>query len=212
MLMKSRLTLVTIACLGTLLTLNMGAAPDKKNASSTNPPLPPGWTDEDMKAAILAGTPGEMHKHLNNSVGVWHGKNKMWMAPGAEPIESECTSTVSPVMEGRFTKCEMTGEMPGMGTYNGFGLYGFDNVSQKFSCTWVDNHGTGMMNGIGELSADGKVTTWNFTVNCPLTGKPTVVREIETITGPTTKTLEMYSTDPKSGKEYKMMSIDFTKK
>jgi len=75
----------------------------------------------------------------------------------------------------------------------------------------IDNQGTGIMNGTGELSADGKVLTWTYTFNCPLTKKPTPMREIETITGDKTKTLEIYSVEPKSGKEYKMMVIEFTK-
>jgi hypothetical protein len=48
-------------------------------------------------------------------------------------------------------------------------------------------------------------------MNCPLTKKPTAVRQIETDTGPKTKTIEMFSTDPKSGKEYKMMVCEMTK-
>jgi hypothetical protein len=183
-----------------------------KTASHQEPKLPPGWTEADMQACMLAGTPGEMHKHLAQAVGTWHGKTTMWMAPGAEPAKSECTSTVTAVMDGRFTRCEVTGEMPGMGPYSGFGIYGFDNVSQKFVSTWIDNHSTGIMNGVGELSSDGKVMTWNYKFNCPVTKKPAVMREVETITGPGTKTLEMFGTDPKSGKESKMMLIEFTKK
>jgi hypothetical protein len=38
------------------------------------------------------------------------------------------------------------------------------------------------------------------------------MRQVETITGPTTKTLEMTGADPKSGKEFKMMSIELTRK
>jgi hypothetical protein len=174
--------------------------------------LPPGFTEEDMQACILAGTPGAMHKHLAKSVGTWQGKSTMWMAPGADPIKSECTSTVKPTMDGRFVQCEMTGEMPGMGPYHGLGIYGYDNVSQEFVCTWIDNHSTSMMNGVGELSDDGKTTTWNFTVNCPITKKPVAMREVETITGPKTKTLEMFGPDRQTGKEFKMMSIEFTKK
>jgi hypothetical protein len=37
------------------------------------------------------------------------------------------------------------------------------------------------------------------------------MREIETVTGPNTKTLEMFATDPKSGKEYKMMRVELAK-
>jgi hypothetical protein len=190
-------------------------ADEPKSAASAEakaPQLPPGWTEEDMQACILAGTPGKMHEYLRQGAGVWHGKSKMWMVPGAEPVESECVSTVSPIFDGRYTKCEMDGEMPGIGPFKGFGLYGFDNVSQKFVSTWVDNQSTGMMTGEGTLSDDGKVLTWNFTFNCPLTKKSTKLREIETITGPNTKTLEMHGTDPKSGREFKMMTIEFTKK
>lgn len=174
--------------------------------------LPPGWTEADMKACMLAGTPGKMHEELAKEAGVWHGKTTMWMYPDAEPMKSECSSTVTPIMDGRYIKVEMKGEMPGMGPYNGFGIYGFDNVSKKFVGTWIDNHSTGIMNGVGELSDDGKVMTWKYTYNCPVTSKPAVLREVETVTGPNTKTFEMFGVEPKSGKEFKMMSIEFTKK
>ena len=174
--------------------------------------LPPGWTEKDMQACMLAGTPGKMHKQLAEGVGEWQGKTTMWMAPGAEPMESECTSTVTSIMDGHYTKCEIEGEFPGMGPYHGMGIYGFDNVSQEFVSTWIDNHGTGIMTGTGELTDDGKVTTWNYTANCPITKKPVSIREVETITGPKTKTLEMFGKEPKSGEEFKMMSIAFTKK
>ena len=174
--------------------------------------LPPGWTNEDMQACMLAGTPGKMHEHLMKSVGTWQGKSKMWMAPGGEPLESEYVSTVRSMFDGHYTSCEMVGDMPGFGQFNGLGIYGYDNVSKKFVSTWVDSQNTGIMVGTGELSPDQKTLTWQFTFNCPLTGKATVMREIETITGENTKRLEMFGPDPKSGKEYKMMSIEFTKK
>jgi hypothetical protein len=174
--------------------------------------LPPGWTEQDMEACMLAGTPGKMHEELAKSVGVWHGQNTMWMAPGADPMSSECTVTVTSIMDGRYTKYDWEGEMPGMGLFHGVGIYGYDNVSKKFVSTWIDNHGTGIMNGVGERSPDGKTTTWQYTYNCPITQKPALLQEIETITGPDRKTYEMFGTDPKSGKEYKMMKVELTRK
>ena len=50
-------------------------------------------------------------------------------------------------LDGRYIKVDVAGDMPGMGPFTGFGLTGFDNVSKKFVSTWVDNMGTGMMNG-----------------------------------------------------------------
>lgn len=173
--------------------------------------LPPGWTMEDMQACMEAGTPGEMHEFLAKSAGRWRAKTTMWMAPGAEPMESDGSSTVTPLMDGRYVQVEMKGEMPGMGAYNGLGLYGFDNVSEKFQSTWIDNHSTGMMLGTGALSSDKKELSWTYAYSCPLTNKPTTMREVERITGENTRTLEMFATDPKSGKEFRMMRIELTR-
>ena len=181
-------------------------------AGQDAPQLPPGWTEADMQACMEAGTPGEMHALLAQSVGVWNGKSSMWMAPGTEPMTSECVSTISPIMDGRFTKCEIKGEMPGMGPFNGFGIYGYDNVSKEFQSTWIDNCGTGMMTGTGDLSSDGKTLTWIYNYHCPITKKPVTLREVERNISKDSKTLEMYGIDPKSGKEFKMMEIAFTRK
>lgn len=206
--------LIAAACLATVFgRIAMADSPkDSKTADQPEFKLPPGWTEADLQAMMAAGTPGKMHEYLAKEVGEWHGKTTMWMAPGLDPVKSECTSTAALMMDGRYIKAEMEGEIPGMGPYRGFGVYGFDNVAQKFVSTWIDNHSTGMMNGVGELSDDGKTLTWKFTYNCPLTKKPALMREVETTTGPNTKTLEMFGADPKTGKEFKMMSIDFTKK
>ena len=165
-----------------------------------------------MKACMLAATPGENQKRLTEDVGQWTGKCKTWMIPDAPPQESEVSSTVTSMFDGRYIKVDIDGEMAGMGPYKGMGIYGFDNVSQKFVATWIDTQSTGMMVGEGEISKDGKTLTWDFTFNCPLTKKPTKMREIETVTGPDTKTLEMFGPDPKTGKEHKMMSIELTRK
>ncbi len=102
--------------------------------------------------------------------------------------------------------------MPGMGPFNGFGLYGFDNVSQKFQGVWIDNMGTGMMTGTGELSSDGKTLTWTYNYTCPMLKKPTTMREVDRITGKDTRTMEMFGTDPVTGKEYRMMEVLLTRK
>jgi hypothetical protein len=204
--------LALVAVVGSI-AIAADAAKDKKAAAAdVQPQLPPGWTEADMKACMEAGTPGKNHERLTAEVGEWQGKATMWMAPGAEPMSSECSAKVSKIMDGRFTQVEHDGEMPGMGPYKGMGIYGFDNVSKKFTSTWIDNHGTGIMRGEGELSPDGKTLTWQFTYNCPLQKGPAVMREIETRTGPDSKKVEMYGNDPKSGKEFKMMVIELTRK
>jgi hypothetical protein len=174
--------------------------------------LPPGMTQEDMEACMAAGTPGPNHEFLAKAIGTWDGKMRMWMTPEAPVIESTCTTVISSAMDGRFTKCETTGEMPGMpGPFNGFGLYGYDNVGKTFQSVWIDNCGTGMMRGKGELSSDGKTLTWTYDYNCPIAKGPVKMREIERWTGPNSMVLEMYGPD-KTGKEFKMMEITSTRK
>jgi hypothetical protein len=205
---------ISIACaLAVVASLAMAEAQNTQSAGQPEFKLPPGWTAEDMEACMLAATPGEEHKKLAAAAGTWHGKVTMWMAPDTEPMPaSDCTAKITSIMDGRFTKCEWSGEMPGMGPYNGFGLYGFDNVTKKYTAIWIDNHGTSIMRGEGERSANGKVLTLTYTHSCPITKKPAQIRSVETVTGPDTKTLEMFATEPKSGKEYKMMRGELTKK
>jgi len=170
--------------------------------------LPPGWTAEDMQACMTAGTPGPKHEMLAKSVGTWTGTSTMWMAPGTEPMTSTITSTITSVMDGRYTRCEVQGEMAGMGAFHGLGYSGFDNVSQKFVSSWMDNHSSGIMNGEGKLSADGKTLTWTFEYNCPITKKPAIMREVDHFTSDDAMTMEMFGKDPKSGVEFKMMKLD----
>jgi hypothetical protein len=180
------------------------------------PPTPPGWTDEEWGSHLMAcheaSVPGPMHEFLAQGVGVWHGKNSLWMYEGAEPMKSECVTTTTALMDGRFFKSETSGEMPGMGPFIGFGLYGFDNATQKFQSTWIDNCGTGMMTGTGDLSSDGTTLTWNYLYNCPSTKKPQPFRIVERHNGKDSFSLEMHTNDMKTGKEFKLMQIDYTRK
>jgi hypothetical protein len=172
--------------------------------------LPPGMTQADVDACMAAAKPGPNHEFLVKSVGTWEGKTKMWMAPNTEPSTGTCTTVISSVMDGKFTKCEVNGESP-MGPFNGFGLYGYDNVGKTFQSTWISNCGTGMSTGKGDLSSDGKTLTWVYEYNCPIANGPIKMREIHRWTGPNTMTLEMFGPD-KSGKEFKMMEIACTRK
>jgi hypothetical protein len=186
-------------------------AQESAGGSEGQPQLPHGWTAEDMQKVIAAGTPGKEHAHLVEGAGTWRADTTMWMAPDAEPLKSAGTSTVTPMMDGRYVKVEMKGEMPGMGPYHGFGIYGYDNNAKQFVSIWIDNHSTGIMQGQGKLSEDGKKLSWDYRAHCPVTDKMMSMREVETITGANARTLEMWGEDPKSGKEYKMMEIKLTR-
>ena len=183
-----------------------------RTAAQPEMKLPPGWTAEDMQACMAAGTPGKMHEFLAKEVGTWQGKTTMWMPGASEAMSGECTMTVTSMWDGRYVKGEMSGELPGMGPYSGEGLKGFDNVAGRLVSTWADSHSTGIMYGTGDLSKDGKTMKWQFNHHCPVTKKQVVMRQVETITGPNTRTMEMFGPDPKTGKEHRMMRIELTRK
>ena len=215
--MKAKRLFVFLFAATTLLAIIIAAraiadAPkDSKSVAPAEMKLPPGWTESDMKACMLAGTPGKEHELLAKDIGVWHGKATMWMYPGADPLSAPCTYTVTSLMDGRYFKGEFACEMPGMGPFNGLAIRGFDNQSHKFVSTWIDNHSTEIISGSGALSASGKTLTWSFTYTCPVTSKPTALRHIETATGADSKTLEIFGTEPKSGKDFQMMKIEYTR-
>lgn len=190
------------------LTASVALTQDKKAAPAAAPAgAGQQEMDKEMAAVMAAATPGAPHKFLCEGAGTWMGKNTMWMAEGAEPVKSESKAVVTPFLDNRFTRCEVSGEMPGMGMFSGFGIYGYDNVAKQYQCTWVDSMGTGMATGTGVLSADGKTMTWTLTYNCPIVKKPVSFKEVDRITGKDTRTMEMWGTDPKTGKEFKMMEI-----
>lgn len=207
--MKLKTTMVGLVCAAA------GAAVVSVTVAEPQDPapqfqLPPGWTEADMQACIIAGTPGQPHAELLTQAGVWEGTGQMWMGPGSEPMAFDCTMTVTPMMDGRYIKTQMAGDMPGMGPYTGLGISGYDNVAARHVSIWVDNHSTGIMRGTGDQSADGTLT-WAYEHMCPVTRKPTVMREIERIDG-NKRTLEMHGKDPKSGVEYKIMAFELARK
>jgi len=189
----------------------VASSTQQEPGKTAQPQLPPGWTEADMQACMAAGAPGAQHKELARSIGHWSGTCTQWMAPGTEPMKSEVTCDMSNFLDGRFVKCEYSGEIPGMGPFHGIGFNGFDNVAQKYVSIWLDNCGTGIMTGEGSQSADGKTLTWNYRYSCPLTKKQQTMRQVERWTGDDAMTLEAYGNDPKSGKEYQVMRIEVTR-
>lgn len=187
------------------------AQPAKQAEKPAAEPTLPGLTAEQMQACMDAMTPGEMHQHLAQGVGTWHGKMKMWMPGVEEPMESECVTTVREAMGGRFFLSETKGDMGPMGVFEGSGIYGYDNVGKEFQGVWYDVFGTGMATGTGELSSDGKTMTWSMTYNCPMRQGPVTMRHVERSTGKDSMVMELYAPDMVTGKETKMMEIKYTR-
>jgi hypothetical protein len=164
-----------------------------------------------MEKMTKAATPGPQHELLKKLAGEWDAKVKFQMDPSQPMQESQSSSTVKMLMDGRYCQEVASGQMMGA-PFSGMGVTGYDNVLGKYVSTWIDNMGTGIMASQGTVDASGKVITWASTMSDPATGKPSKARMVTTIADDDHHTLEMFAVPPGGKKEMKTMSIEYTRK
>ncbi|MCP3903031.1 MAG: DUF1579 domain-containing protein [Planctomycetes bacterium] len=142
--------------------------------------------------------PGPEHAELASLAGTWHQKNTHWPAPGAEPMVSESVATFAPIMGGRFMVEKVHGEFEMNGEVSKFeamGIFGYDNLKEKHVFSWVDNHGTMIMNGEGTADATGKVITYYSTIPNPMTGGTMEFKSVSRVVNDERTIFEMHQKD-----------------
>jgi hypothetical protein len=160
-----------------------------------------------------ASMAGPEHEFLKKAVGTWTGKVKSYEDPTKPPAESTCNETISSILGGKFTKCEVSGTMVMGGKplpFEGLGVYGYDNAKQKYTMSWADNMGTCIMDGTGELSADKKTMTWTMNYIDPNTHKPGTMKEVDKFISDNETHMEMWG-DMGMGTQVKFMEMDLTR-
>lgn len=164
-----------------------------------------------MDAMMRAGTPGEAHKKLDGMVGTWDAKVKMWMEPGAKPMESTGKAVSEWVLGGRWLQQKFDGSMMGM-PFSGIGYTGYDNIRKMYVGTWMDSMSTGAMTSSdGTGDASGKSWTFTATSLDPMSGEPVNCDEKITWIDKDKHLFEMTCPDM-DGNMYKMMEITYTRK
>lgn len=163
-----------------------------------------------MDAMMKAATPGDAHKKLSPMAGTWTTDVKMWMAPGAAPAAGSGTAENTWALDGRWLEQRFNGTFMGM-PFTGIGYTGYDNIKKQYVGTWMDTMTTAMMISSGKAEADGKSITFNSTMDDPMTGKTSPVKEKVTVVDDDHHTLEMWGAGP-DGKMFKMMEISYTRK
>jgi hypothetical protein len=164
-----------------------------------------------MEKMTKAATPGPQHEMLKKMAGEWNAKVKFQMDPSQPWQESQSTSTITVLMDGRYCQEVVSGQMMGA-PFSGMGITGYDNVLGKYVSTWIDNMGTGIMTSQGTSDASGKVLTFIGTMSDPVTGKASKSRMVTTIVDGDHHTLDMYAVPPGGKKEMKTMTIEYTRK
>jgi len=100
-------------------------------------------------------TPGEGHARLADRVGSWNMHVRMFNSPDMPPDESDGTSVVQWIMDGRYLEDTTTGVFNGQ-PFHGRGTLGYDNLKGAYVGTWIDNFGTGILHSEGHYDPASK--------------------------------------------------------
>jgi len=169
-----------------------------------------------MKQMMELAKLNENHKLLADLAGSWSTSVKM-MEPGKEPTVSKGSVTYKSIMNGRYFVGDHTGsmKMPGADgkmkdfTFKGMSTDGYDNVKQKFTSSWMDNMGTGIMTMEGTYDPATKTFTYNGEMEM-VPGMKTPVRSVVKVTDKNHRTFEWY--ENRGGQEMKTLEINYTRK
>lgn len=150
-------------------------------------------------------TPSEPHKRMAADEGKWNDELTFWMGPDAPPEKATATEEVKMILGGRYQISTTTGEMMGM-PFEGRATLAYDNATNEYISTWIDNMGTGLSVMRGTYDEASKSTTLMGTMVDPMTGKEKQMKQVYTIIDDDTRKMEMYEITP-GDKEIKNMEI-----
>jgi hypothetical protein len=147
---------------------------------------------------------GEAHARLQGLVGEWNVHGKMTM--NGSTIESEGTSSIHPILDGRFFEQVVHATMSGA-PFEGRSWMGYDNAKKKIVGTWIDSMGTGMESIEGDEKEPGKVWETFGTFSGP-GGTVLHTRDVLTKVGPDELRMESYQ----QGATTPMMTLVYKRK
>lgn len=159
-----------------------------------------------QKAWEEYATPTEPHKRMASEAGTWNEELTFWMGPDDKnPQKYTATADVKMILGGRYQEQKHKGKVMGM-DFEGVSTMAFNNASQEYTSTWIDNMATGMMIATGKFDPSSKSTTFSGEMVDPTTKKSKKYRQVVTIIDNDTQKMESFDTSP-DGKEFKSMEI-----
>lgn len=163
---------------------------------------------EQMKIWQDYMTPGAMHEMLAKSVGEWKTVSKFWMDPEGEPMVVEGTGKTEMLLGGRYQKMTSYSTMMGMET-EGISTIGYDNATEEFTMTWIDNIGTGTAIAKGKYDESTNSIIMNGTMVDPMSKQEMKIKQVLKFLDNDHQLVEMFL--DYNGQEFKSMEIEFTR-
>jgi hypothetical protein len=182
-----------------------GATGATGTAAAASPSVP--TKEQMMEMMMKLAQPGEHHKRLDGFAGKWKTSGKTWMDPGQPPTDFTGTTESTWLLGGRYLQSVHKGAFVGM-PFEGRGIDGYDNATNEYFTTWMDNMGTGVMVFRGKCDDPCKVLTETAEAFDPMQGKVTKTKTVTTSIDPDTYRFEMYMVGGgPEGKDLKVMEL-----
>ncbi|AWM12454.1 hypothetical protein DI487_00215 [Flavobacterium sediminis] len=183
---------------------------DKKTATETETVVEEAVTEQPDSATVTKAwevymTPSNAHHMMAKDAGTWDADLTFWMPDNPEPQKSTSQAEYKMILDGRYQECIHTGNMWGM-PFEGRSITAFDNATEEFISTWIDNMGTGLMVTRGKYDETTKQLTMFGTMVDPISKKEKKVKEVVTYIDDNNQKMEMFEVSD-DGKEFKTMEI-----
>lgn len=176
-------------------------------------PSPEAQKQAMMETMQKFGSPSEGHKVFETLAGKWTYEGEWRMSPEAAPESMKGTVTNTLIFGGRFLKQEISGPpmAEGMPAFEGLGLTGYNNMRGEYQTVWLDNMGTGLMQGKGRFDAATSTLSDEGSFSCPMTGEThRWYRADWQIVDPNHTVYKSYSKAP-DGNEFKSTEIRYAR-
>ena len=165
----------------------------------------------EMNAMMEAGKLGEPHKMLAKGNGTWAADMTIWRGIDAPASKMSGTQVTTSILDGHYQQSKFSGNFMGM-PFEGISTVAYDNTTKEYVSTWIENMSTSMMIMKGNWDDASKSITFTGKQKNPANGIECTMREVYKVVDDNNHVMEMYGPDGKTGKEYKMMEIKYTRK
>jgi uncharacterized protein DUF1579 len=161
--------------------------------------------DAMTQAWLDAGIPGPEHAEMAKGVGTFAAHGTMYMPDGST---SNWKGTVKrkAIFDGRYiVEHYKVDDMPGFGSFEGHGILGFNNLTEKYEGVWVDSLSTMIFTSKGEMDpSTGNIVMYGKRMD-PVTKKNMKSKSVVSFGDDGSYTVDMYIVSPEG--EFKEMSI-----
>lgn len=157
--------------------------------------------------------PGRFHKLLARSVGTWTGEGTIQFSSDAAPVSAGTSVLVNSMSsDGLYQISEIKGK-PGRGKpWTGLRITGYDSFKKVFTRAMIGDspsiEGVAMEGPWDEASQSFSML---FKKADATDGKEQKFKEVYTILDENTEILEIYTTDPQTKKEFRMLQVKWTR-